>query len=76
MEKKLYTFKFDGWAPEAAFCCRAISYAEAFSIFLRAVECYGWVNGIRQSRIVCEVVPDPKPDDVLSAAYHAVILGE
>lgn len=76
MEKKLYTFRFDGWSADAAFCCRADSFAEAFSILHEAIELYAWQGKIRVGKLVCTALSDPAPPDPLADAYHAVILGE
>lgn len=76
MAKKLFTFKIEGWSADAAFCCRAVSFAEAFSTLHEALELFAWQNGIRTATIVCTAVPDPSPDAVLGEAYDAVILGK
>jgi hypothetical protein len=76
MEKKLFSFRVDGWSADAAFCCRAVSFAEAFCIFREFIDLYAWQGDIRASRFSCAVVPDPAPPDPLVDAYHAVILGE
>lgn len=76
MVKKLFTFKIEGWSADAAFCCRAVSFAEAFCAFREFVELYAWQGDVRASRLSCVVTPDPAPQDPLVEAYHAVVLGE
>lgn len=86
MEKKLYTFMFDEWDAEAAFCCRAVSFAEAFSIFHRAVELYAWQGSLRRSRLVVQVCSGDEPfprviydaaaDEAATVAEDAELNGE
>lgn len=72
MEKKIFTFKFEGWEADVAFCCRASSYSEAFSLFHEAVRLFGTQGGARAGRLVCSIAPPPvSSDDAALTTYAA-----
>ena len=75
MRKKLFSFKLEGWSADAAFCCRAVSFAEAFCIFHEFMELYAWQNGIRVSRLSCTVIEEKVSEQVFVKGGEAMALG-